>query len=165
MQSKEELELWYKTPDPWGYETHPDDKVRRRQILSLLFRYDRALDIGAGEGFVTTKLPADEIHGIEISDAAAKRFPENVKRVHKPEGKYDLVMTTGTLYEQYDHAQIVEWINTCANKHVLICGIKEWLLPYKFGQVLIHKEFPYREYTQSLTLYAFSTQYWDSQSS
>lgn len=156
MQTKEELELWYKDKDPWGYETNPDDKIRRRNILSMMFYYERALDIGAGEGFVTTKIPADEIHGIEISDAAAERFPQNVKRVYEPEGKYDLVMTTGTLYEQYDHKQIVDWIHQSASRHVLISGIKDWLLPYTFGKVLMHKEFPYREYTQSLTLYAIS---------
>ena len=156
MQTKQELEDWYVNPDPWGYETNPDDKIRRRQILSVMFYYERALDIGAGEGFVTTKIPADEIHGIEISDKAAKRFPANVKRVLEPQGKYDLVMTTGTLYEQYDHQQIVEWIRQSASRHVLICGIKEWLIPYSFGKVLIQKEFPYRNYTQSLILYAFS---------
>ena len=104
MQTKEELEHWYAVPDPWLYKQTPDDEERKNLILDFLpLKYQRALDIGCGEGFVTTDLPAIEIHGIEISDNAARRLPWNVKRVHSPEGLYDLVMTTGTLYQQYDH--------------------------------------------------------------
>ena len=157
MQTKEELEQWYAQPDPWAYTTTEDDKIRRRKILSMLFMYDRALDIGAGEGFVTTKIPADEIHAIELSDHAASRLPSNVKRVREPQGKYDLVATMGTLYSQYDHKQIVDWIEQSACKHVLVAGIKDWLLPYTFGKVLMEKEFEYRQYTQKVTIYAFGS--------
>lgn len=104
MQTKEELDNWYRYPDPWAYETTQDDLDRKQKIIDLLStRYQRAIDIGCGEGFVTRDLPAIEIHGIEISDLAASRLPWNVKRVHEPEGIYDLVMTTGTLYTQYNH--------------------------------------------------------------
>ncbi len=123
----------------------------------LPMRYERAIDIGCGEGFVTKDLPAIESHGIEISDLAASRLPWNVKRVHAPEGLYDLVMTTGTLYTQYNHEQIVEWIRKCSCRHILIAGIREWLMPYTFGNVLAKKEFKYREYVQSVTLYEVST--------
>jgi hypothetical protein len=121
-----------------------------------LNKYKRALDIGCGEGFITTDLPAIDIHGIEISDNAAHRLPWNVKRVHQPEGVYDLVMTTGTLYQQYNHAQIAEWIRRAASRHVLIAGIKDWLVPYNFGTPIASKEFKYREYTQSVILYEVS---------
>jgi hypothetical protein len=158
MQSKEELENWYRHPDPWKYETTQDDLFRKEQILQMLpMRYERAIDIGCGEGFVTKDLPAIETHGIEISDLAASRLPWNVKRVHAPEGLYDLVMTTGTLYTQYNHEQIVEWIRKCSCRHILIAGIREWLMPYTFGNVLAKKEFKYREYVQSVTLYEVST--------
>ena len=154
MQSKEELEQWYKNPDPWAYESTHDDQYRKEQILNLLpTKYTRALDIGCGEGFVTRSLPAIDIHGIELSDLAASRLPWNVKRVHAPEGMYDLVMTTGTLYVQYDHAQIYDWVKKSACVHILVAGIKDWLIDYNFGKVLQQKEFTYRQYIQRVTLY------------
>jgi 16S rRNA A1518/A1519 N6-dimethyltransferase RsmA/KsgA/DIM1 with predicted DNA glycosylase/AP lyase activity len=156
MQTKEELENWYAIPDPWMYLQTEDDIKRKSIILDLLNKYKRALDIGCGEGFITTDLPAIDIHGIEISDNAARRLPWNVKRVHQPEGVYDLVMTTGTLYQQYDHVQIAEWIRRAAYRHVLIAGIKDWLVPYNFGTPIASKEFKYREYTQSVILYEVS---------
>jgi 16S rRNA A1518/A1519 N6-dimethyltransferase RsmA/KsgA/DIM1 with predicted DNA glycosylase/AP lyase activity len=156
MQTKEELEKWYAIPDPWMYLQTEDDIKRKNIILDLLNKYKRALDIGCGEGFITTDLPAIDIHGIEISDNAAHRLPWNVKRVHQPEGVYDLVMTTGTLYQQYNHAQIAEWIRRAASRHVLIAGIKDWLVPYNFGTPIASKEFKYREYTQSVILYEVS---------
>lgn len=157
MQSKEELENWYAVPDPWLYKQTLDDQVRKNTILDFLpLKYKRALDIGCGEGFVTTDLPAIEIHGIEISDNAARRLPWNVKRVHEPEGVYDLVMTTGTLYVQYDHRQIYNWIKASACRHILIAGIRDWLIDYDFGKILEQKEFTYRQYVQRLTLYEVS---------
>lgn len=158
MQSKEELEQWYRFPDPWAYETTLDDAIRKERIIEILpIRYQRAIDIGCGEGFVTRDLPAIEIHGIEISDHAAQRLPWNVKRVHEPEGLYDLVMTTGTLYTQYNHEQIVNWIKKCSCRHILIAGIKDWLIPYSFGNVINRTEFVYREFIQSVVLYEVST--------
>lgn len=163
MQSKEELEHFYTNPDPWKYRTTPDDLKRKAELIMALSEvnsfteYDRALDIGAGEGFVTCSIPAKEIHGIEISDKAASRFPENVKRVLAPcLQKYDLVMTTGTLYPQYDHEQIRDWIVDSASKHILVAGIKNWLIDYQFGKVIYEKEFAYREFTQRLIIYEVS---------
>ncbi len=161
MQTKEELEQWYATPDPWLYEVTQDDSFRKNEILNILKghpqphlrRFSRALDIGCGEGFITKDIPALEIHGIELSDLASSRLPKNIKRVNSPEGSYDLVMTTGTLYEQYNHEQIAQWIRQSASAYVLIAGIKDWLQPYTFGSKLVSKEFPYRQYIQSVTLY------------
>lgn len=158
MQTKEELEHWYKNPDPWAYESTFDDAHRKEQILSFLpRRYNRALDIGCGEGFITRDLPADHIYGIEISDLAASRLPWTVKRVHEPEDVYDLVITTGTLYVQYDHQQIVQWIKKSACKHILIAGIADWLIEYDFGKIIEHRKFNYRQYVQSVTLYEVGT--------
>lgn len=154
MQSKEELEQWYKNADPWAYETTQDDLYRKDKLLNLLpMRYNRALDIGCGEGFITRDLPAEDIHGIELSDLAASRLPFNVKRVHAPEGLYDLVITTGTLYEQYNHEQIAHWIRNSACRHVLVAGIRDWLKPYSFGNKIESMEFVYRQYIQSVSLY------------
>jgi hypothetical protein len=160
MQSKEELEQWYLREDPWNYKNNPADLKRKAELIMALNEvnsfneYERALDIGAGEGFVTCSLPAKEIHGIEISDNAASRFPDNVKRVLAPcMKKYDLVMTTGTLYTQYDHRQIKDWIVDCSTRHILVAGIRDWLIDYKFGNVIFEKEFQYREFTQRVIIY------------
>lgn len=154
MQSKSELEDWYSSSDPWGYTTNPDDIKRKKYILRALEgEYDRALDIANGEGWITGMLPAKEIHGIEISDKAAKNYPETVKRVTEPIGKYDLVLCTGALYEQYDHAQFAKWIRTSASKHILIAGIRSWLIDYQFGDLILYRKFKYRDMEQIIKLY------------
>ena len=153
MQSKEELENWYLREDPWNYKTTKDDYFRKEKILSLLKKYDKALDIGCGEGFITKDLPANEIFGIELSDNASLRLPSNVNRLQTPDGKYDLVMTTGTLYQQYNHQQITNWIKQSASHHILVGGIKDWMIWSDFGKIINEIEFQYREYTQIIRLY------------
>lgn len=157
MQSKQDIENWYNESDPWQYETHPDDKKRKDIILShLTKRYKRALDIGAGEGFLTKDLPADEIHAIEISDQAASRLPSNIKRVHQPEGMYDLIIATGVFYDQYDWQQFHKWIEQHASGLVLTSNIASWEHELPHNPILT-QTFPYREYNQHLCLYDFST--------
>jgi len=159
MQSKPEIEDWYQTPDPWGYETNPDDMLRKQKILNALpGTYKRALDIGCGEGWITKDLPAKVIHGLEWSDNARARIPKPVVAVTEPSGKYDLVVLTGVLYPQYDF----QTIGRLAEKHLakggtlLMCHIEDWLqlLPGKIDAVLEHQErFPYRQYTELLERY------------
>jgi SAM-dependent methyltransferase len=156
IQSKEDLERWYSQSDRWGYFHEPDDSIRLKNILRILDYYDKAIDIGCGEGFITRHLPAKEIYGVDISDNAMSRLPENVTSLKEPNGKYDLVISTGTLYQQYNHKQIYEWIIASAKNHILIAGIKDWLIDYNFGIELKTLEFKYREYTQKITLYKWS---------
>lgn len=157
MQSIQELEDWYSEPDRWGYFKNPDDENRLKHILDTLQkgkpRYERALDIGCGEGFVTSRLPANLIYGYDVSYNALKRLPQNVIPCPQPSGKYDLVITTGTLYSQYDHEGINKMILEYADKYVLVGGIQEWLIKYPYGKELTTITFPYREFTQKLTLY------------
>lgn len=157
MQTKNELENWYKNVDPWSYKMTQDDVVRKEKILSLLESYDTALDIGCGEGFITTDLPANKIYGIELSDNASSRLPKNVTRLLSPEGKYDLVVTTGTLYRQYDNQQIRNWVLESSKKHILVGGIKDWMIWSNFGEIIKEIEFKYREYTQIIRLYEIIT--------
>lgn len=160
MQSKQELEDWYSEPDRWGYFNNPEDANRLKQIIYLLgwgqSRYKKALDIGCGEGFITSHLPSDVIHGLDLSDNALKRLPPNVKGVSEPKGKYDLVVSTGTLYKQYDHERINQLIRDSASKYVLIGGISDWLIDYSYGRQVQFHCFRYREFTQKLTLYDIS---------
>lgn len=161
MQTKEELEQWYVNKDPWNYADNRDDHFRVSRILALAHNfksddlYDSALDIGAGEGWMTKHLPAHKIYGHEISDTAASRFPDNVQRVIQPEGKYDLVITAGTLYQQYDWRLILDLIHNHSNQVVIVAGIKDWIVPQiaELGEPTLIEEFKYREYTQRINVY------------
>jgi trans-aconitate methyltransferase len=156
MQTKEDLESWYKIPDQWGYFSNPEDTKRRDLIFSLLpdkLIYNRAIDIGCGEGFISQKIPARTIHGLDLATNALGRLPENVVPIYFPHGKYDLVVSTGTLYQQYDHKSIYDMIMKFSSNHILISGISDWLINYDFGEVISTIEFPYREFNQRTTLY------------
>ena len=161
MQSKQELEDWYEEPDKWGYFSNEYDEMRLQKILFMLGwgkkRYDRVLDIGCGEGFVTQHLPSNTIHGLDISNNATSRLPSNVLAVSSPEGKYDLVVSTGTLYQQYDHEAIYNLIMESASQYILIGGISDWLIEKEFGAEIQKIHFPYRQFTQKLSLYAVET--------
>lgn len=155
MQSKQELEDWYKVNDPWGYKINKDDQNRKDIIFSMLQKneYINALDIGAGEGFIAKDLPAKIIHGLEISDLAASRFPENVKRIFYPEEKYDLIIAAGVLYQQYDYKYLTKIIKNFSKKHIIVSGIKDWLILDNFGKILEEKEYKYRNFIQRSILY------------
>ena len=162
MLDKNWFENWYQKEDPWQYKVTPDDAFRKNKIINVLKEFgpfNRALDIGAGEGYVTESIPAERIHAIEISDLAASRFPANVTRVLEPDSKYDLVMTNGTLYSDYDHAYIANTIKSCAVKYVLVAGVKSWLIDYNFGRIVHDEDFQYREYTQRLIVYEVGSQH------
>jgi trans-aconitate methyltransferase len=161
MQTKENLEGWYGKPDPWGYKKNPDDKKRRDKILAALGKkkFKKALDIGCGEGWLTQFLPAKTIHGFEISDTAATRFPENVKRIVNPRGEYDLIVATGVLYKEYDYEKLLAMIRKHAAGTVLLCNIKsEEVDVSMFGDPVFEEEFPYRQYIQKLRVYDFTPQ-------
>lgn len=160
-QTKEDLEAWWLTPDAWGYREHPDDIRRKSIIVSLvnLFEpYQRTLDIGCGEGFITEDLPGRVIHGIELSDIAAKRLPRRITRVAEPRGQYDLVIASGVLYEQYDYSQMTKWIEQACKVGtvVLTCHIEDWernTLPEE--KQIAHGIFPYRDYTEVWRVFAW----------
>ena len=114
--TKGDLENFYDKQDPWGYETNPEDQKRIEKLLKFIGprRFKNALDIGCGNGYVTRKLPAQNIVGIDISEKAIcearnKNKNENIK-YHSfplqnissiPYNKFDLIIITGVLYSQY----------------------------------------------------------------
>lgn len=159
MQTKAEIEKDYQNPDPWGFQSHPDDAMRKEKILKALEPYGpftSVLDVGAGEGWITKDIPAESRHGYEISDKAAARFPDNVERVAAPFGKYDLVIATGVLYTQYDYQDFLDIIKRCSSRIVLLCNIKDLEVPEvaALGMPEVHtEEFKYRDYTQKLRVY------------
>lgn len=164
MQSKADLEDWYVTKDPWGYETNPHDAFRLETILEELKPYapfERALDVGAGEGWLTQHLPAKHIDAIELSDRAASRFPKNVHRVSEPHGsydligRYDLIIATGVLYPQYDWQSLIHILKG-STRTILTCNISDWELGLdQLGKPDVSIYFPYRHYTEHLAIFNF----------
>lgn len=170
MQPKEEIEAHYQNPDPWGYQSCEEDRIRKQNILSILSVYqnkfgsfERALDIGAGEAWITKDLPATTKHAFELSKQACARMPEGVVSVENPNGHYDLIVATGVLYPHYDCATFFRLMREHSSKLILTCNIKAWEHPRLREQTgelhfLSQKEeasmeFKYREFTQKLRLF------------
>ena len=155
-QPKEEIEKHYQTPDPWGYQSNPDDIERKKIIQTLKGRnYKRALDIGGGEGWISKDLPAQSIEVLEISDNAKKRLPEGVLGVTEPTGQYDLIIATGVMYHHYDYQNFLDIIKKHSIGAVLLCNIAGWEVEEvkDLGTPSLTEEFPYREFTQRLRFY------------
>lgn len=177
VQTPEELDAFYGEPDPWNYFGTPDDQRRRIELLSVLPRkaYQRVLDIGCGNGFISFSLPGDEILGIDISNKAIewaraaisnqshpKRFRFDRLSLFDPEilalGKFDLIVITGVLYEQYiGKAQALARWNVdqlLAPEGILAsCHIREWArvrFPYSLLDMSLY---PYRQYTHQLEIF------------
>lgn len=155
---KENLDKFYETPDPWGFKKNPDDKIRKEKILSVLKPYglfERALDVGAGEGWITKDLPADIIEAIELSEVASSRIPDPVKVIKFPTGNYDLIVATGVLYKHYNGIEFLKMIKEFSNYIILTCNIQEWEIPETrdLGKQVYFETFPYREYAQALRVF------------
>lgn len=163
IQPKAEIEKAYENPDPWGYQNSEQDKNRMKNVLGVIRIYgifwNRAIDICCGEGWITQMLPAAHIHGLELSDNAAKRFPRNVKRVLEPDGKYGLVLCTGCLYGHYDYNYIVKQINQATEPGtiILISNIESWekaeAVKAIRGKQIFEARFPYNEHHQKVRVF------------
>ena len=140
MMTHEELERVYDKPDPWGYQTNPADIERKYLIIQRLEQiakckdhgfkdglFEKALDIACGEGWITQDIPAKEIYGFEASEQARSRWPSNIKHLHWIFGddKYDLVLMTGCLYQNYSWLDMVGLASLVASKYVVTCNIAE----------------------------------------
>ncbi len=168
-----ELEKWWEKSDPWNYESNPEDLNRRAMLLSVLpsLRYKRILDIGCGNGFVTTRLPGEKIVGIDIS-ANAIRHAKNASPCHIQyyscslfdlpfvpwKSLFDLIVVTGVLYPQYigKSQQLVFAIIDdflAPGGDLVSCHIEEWYAA-RFPYITLNREYyPYREYIHILEVY------------
>lgn len=173
--SAEDLERTYDNPDPWGYQTNPADIERKNKILynvNLLrlaefpkkaLKFEKALDIGCGEGWITKDLPAEKIYGFEVSSQARERWPSNINKfIDWPERRFDLVLATGILYENYSWQLFTNIINSHATKYIVTCNIagrEHWpAIEQIEGKLLYLEEFPYHRgpdemFTQRLRIY------------
>lgn len=172
IQDPRSLEAWHEAADPWGYETHPDDRLRKSRLLAELpgRDYRRTLDIGCGQGFITRDLPGREVVGVDVSAEAIRQAQAHASaRLRfvqaslfdlpaRLEGRFDLVVITGVLYPQYvGHAL------TCAYRIVdrllepggllVSVHIDAWYQA-RFPLLKLRDHFyAYREYTHRLEVY------------
>ena len=148
-----------KGKDPWGYEINPEDAKRKMFILNALkklnIRFDTALDIGCGEGFITRDLPAQKVYGFDISDVAMTRMSPSIIPLQRIEGRYDLVLATGVLYKEYDCEWIFEQIKNTAKRIILICNIKH-REKHILKNPIYEYQFRYREFIERLAIYDLS---------
>ena len=169
MQPTHEIEASYCTPDPWQYQNDPRDLVRKEKIIETAKRfspfplpYRNALDIGAGEGWITKDFPATIKHGYELSQQARDRFPENVIAIGEPVGSYELITATGVMYDHYNWPWFMHLIDEHASNIVITCNIKTWEIPALRDERVIKdmrlseiftEEFEYREFIQKLRVF------------
>jgi hypothetical protein len=148
MVDKEWTEEQYSRKDPWEYENDPADIERKEKIISSLKgrKFKRVLDIGGGEGWITKDLPGEELYNYEISDRACSRLPSNVKRETKPNGKYDLIICTGVMYDHYDVESFFKIIKEHSSGLVLLCNVKDWEVNLdSLGNPVFQEIFPYKK--------------------
>lgn len=172
IQNKKELDDFHSVLDPWGYENHPDDRMRKEFLLSEIphGNYKNVLDIGCGQGFITNNLPGENIFGIDISSEAIKNAKKYcAKNIKFYQGsifeidqlfdfQFDIIYITGVLYPQYigDSNNLIYLLVDKVLKEggVLVCvHIDEWYksqFPYlKLNQVYYN----YRNYNHNLEIY------------
>jgi hypothetical protein len=129
----------YSRPDPFKYRDTPDDWLRLALVRDILLAHERipalpyrtALDIGAGEGFITDSLPAVDKWGFDVSADAMERFPPTVSRfdpVLNSAKKFDLICAMGVLYPFYETSRIRYWMAKHRHEltHFLIAGVPDW---------------------------------------
>jgi len=128
-QSRSEWEGFYTNADPWGYVGRWLLERRRQEILRRIFKewgpYDRAVDLGSGEGIVTQGLAEHcrELVSVEISGRALQRqkaqlskegrlfVHADVFRVSFRPGSFDLVCGSEVLSYSKDRESVVaEWL-------------------------------------------------------
>lgn len=177
VQTAQDLDRFYADEDPWNYRDHPDDQRRLDEIRGLLsgHRFQSALDIGCGNGFVTTALPAEKVLGIDLSSAAigwAKKRAESLRDANRfsfevqsifdidtlSEEAFDLVVITGVLYPQYigrGFSLIRLKVDRILARGgtLLSCHIDDWTR-FRFPYTLTDQSlYPYRDYTHRIEVF------------
>jgi SAM-dependent methyltransferase len=127
-QSRNEWEGFYQEADPWGYVGRWLLERRRQEILRRIFKewgpYERALDLGSGEGIVTQHLAGHcrSLVSVEISGRALQRqqallrgdgrhfVHADVFRVSFRPESFDLVCGSEVLSYSHDRERVAaEW--------------------------------------------------------
>ena len=173
--TKNEMEEFYKVEDPWSYDVNEDDDRRVARLLACIpdRKFQRILDIGCGNAFLTVRLPGEEIHGVEISENAIKWARARAERVGKNIkfhvgsvfdvdkiclGQFDLIVITGVLYpsligEAFELVRIKLDALLKEGGYLIHAHIESWFnhgFPYKIIDRQIYR---YRDYFHLLEVY------------
>lgn len=108
------FEQFYAQPDPWGLAGSANEDTKYALTLELCGEgpFERALEIGCGEGLFTTQLAprCESLLAVDISSRAVERarercadFPQVACEARTlpaayPEGLFDLVVASDVLY-------------------------------------------------------------------
>jgi predicted TPR repeat methyltransferase len=177
IQSKQELDSFYSEQDPWQYTDHPDDARRKMELLSLIppREFERTLDIGCGNGFLTFDLPGKAVTGVDLSSSAvawasqtrdmrddAARFSFVAASLFELDptrlGLFDLIVITGVLYPQYigrSSSLVRQRVDALLEEGGILvsCHIDEWSPP-RFPYTALDVElYAYRGHTHRLEIY------------
>jgi 2-polyprenyl-3-methyl-5-hydroxy-6-metoxy-1,4-benzoquinol methylase len=173
IQELNELNEFHKNKDPWGYKNNPDDKKRLEILLSEIpnKEYKNVLDIGCGQGFITSNLPGENIIGVDISEAAITNANSNNTKAHITfkngsifeinkliSKKFDLIIITGVLYPQYigkASSLIYKIIDELLEHNGIFISvhINEWYTcQFPFLKLKEHY-YSYRNYNHKLEIY------------
>ena len=176
LATSADLDKFFSSADPWGYQNHPDDRRRVQHILSALsnLSFSRVLDIGCGGGHLTLKLPPGDIIGTDISPAAIEWATQKARTMGRNDvsfkvcnvfdladfepSSFDLIIVTGVLYRQYiGHAfieaseQIMRLLKP--GGHLIQAHIEAWF-SHAFPMARVSKTtYPYRDYIHLLEVY------------
>jgi SAM-dependent methyltransferase len=161
--------------DPWGYNTNPEDAVRKKWFEAYVGQTSRlrVIDLGIGTGYLTRDLPAKEFVGID-SSATAVDYLNSYWRLQGIEerraiqgsvldgtiaetGIFDLVIATGVFYEFYlgENSRLLN-LNlaniTRPGSELLAVHISDWrsFLPDHNWIQIDSWEYPYRDFIHDL---------------
>lgn len=128
-QTRGEWESFYQQSDPWGYVNRWLLERRRQDIMRRIFKewgpYERALDLGSGEGIVTRSLAEHcrNLVSVEISGKALVRQKQQLAGEHRlfvhadafrvafQPGSFDLVCASEVLSYSNSRAAIAaDWV-------------------------------------------------------
>jgi SAM-dependent methyltransferase len=164
IQSRHDLERLYRDPDPFKDEKNPNSAKRRDFLISEIPSgpYQRTLDIGCGNGFITRALPGDAVVGLDIAAAAveaAKQHPQNnvsrlsfrqgtlfhLEALLADNGPFDLVVLSNILYPQYigfAKAFVYQQVDAIlAQGGTLVCCHDDALYRARFPYLMLREQF------------------------
>ena len=128
---KPDIEAYYKQPELWQlerYEGSADQRLRARVVASLIDpQIESVLDVGCGNGFITRRLRAKRVVGLDASEEALTHFEGeailgSVDRLPFDDRSFDAIVCVEVLEHLNDEmfAKAVRELNRVAKKFLVI---------------------------------------------
>ena len=156
MRAKEDWEKWYAQPNPWGSEGTEKDSVRIEILLERLkyARFDRMLDLGCGEGFMTNAIAtvSRNVQAFDISALAVERARARFPSIDFQQGElFDVIVRPDVRATPFDFvvvSEVLYYLQTDEERRAAVSGIAELGTPecvYYFS-VIVTGDSKYRRY-------------------